>query len=323
LGSGSFGHGFQRHLIFTLLRVASSAAVSGAKTSATAAKKKGYAPELSLILFEEPEAFLHPPQQRVLNDSLVEWARGDDLQTIIATHSAHFISFQTEDLTNLIHVCRPDKATVAFQLDSAGVQKIFEDNSDIRNSLHENNREQWDVELEAAKHCFWLNPGRCGFLFADFVLIVEGISEQAICTYLMREGKIKPADSSFFILDVEGKWNIPRFIRLCSALGIRHSVLYDADRMGGRSYPVNSVIESCKTPLTRGADSLDPDLETFLGIARDPGVSNETFRREKASRLFLKIKKGAVAQANIEAFANKVNSLVGEFKQGAVAKSSI
>lgn len=53
-----YGQGLQRHLIFTLLMVA-----SGFAEAKPASIKKEFAPELTILLFEEPEVFLHPQQQ--------------------------------------------------------------------------------------------------------------------------------------------------------------------------------------------------------------------------------------------------------------------
>lgn len=56
-----FGQGMQRHLIYTLIRV--GAKYIGKKEE----KKKEFSPDLTIVLFEEPEAFLHPTQQEFLN----------------------------------------------------------------------------------------------------------------------------------------------------------------------------------------------------------------------------------------------------------------
>ncbi len=58
------GQGLQRHLIYTLLRL-QSFYIEQKKS-----KSKEFSPELTLILFEEPEAYLHPYQQECQNRSL-------------------------------------------------------------------------------------------------------------------------------------------------------------------------------------------------------------------------------------------------------------
>lgn len=66
----AYGHGLQRHLIFTLLMVA-----SGFAEAKPAAEKKEFAPDLTILLFEEPEVFLHPQQQAALDSSLRKLAQ--------------------------------------------------------------------------------------------------------------------------------------------------------------------------------------------------------------------------------------------------------
>jgi len=54
----SFGQGLQRHLIYTLLKLSTKYV-----ESSTNEAKKEFNPDYTFILFEEPEAFLHPSQQ--------------------------------------------------------------------------------------------------------------------------------------------------------------------------------------------------------------------------------------------------------------------
>ena len=66
---GSYGQGLQRYLIYTLIRLSSQ--FKEAKQDA----KKEFSPDFTLILFEEPEAFLHPSQQNILNSGLTQIGR--------------------------------------------------------------------------------------------------------------------------------------------------------------------------------------------------------------------------------------------------------
>jgi hypothetical protein len=81
----AFGHGLQRHLIFTRVRIAASYTAPKPPPD-----KKEFAPELELLLFEEPEAFLHPPHQDVLDTSLRQLAAQPGRQIIAASHSPRF-----------------------------------------------------------------------------------------------------------------------------------------------------------------------------------------------------------------------------------------
>src|SRR4030042_666003 len=102
MGPEAFGHWFQRHLIYTLIQV--SASYTAPKPEP---KKKEFSPELDLILFEEPEAFLHPPQQDILDTSLRRLASQEGRQVLAATHSPLFVSRNTDDIADLVRLCKP------------------------------------------------------------------------------------------------------------------------------------------------------------------------------------------------------------------------
>ena len=77
----SFGQGFQRHLIFTLIKLATKYAAP------RATRKNDFNPDFTLLLFEEPEAFLHPSQQEVLGLSLRTLAAKESEQILISAYS--------------------------------------------------------------------------------------------------------------------------------------------------------------------------------------------------------------------------------------------
>ena len=82
-----FGSGFQRHFIYSLIQL-------GAKyvPRKVSKKVKDFTPSLNLVLFEEPEAFLHPPQQDELARNLIKVSEAEDWQVTCSTHSAYFVS---------------------------------------------------------------------------------------------------------------------------------------------------------------------------------------------------------------------------------------
>jgi len=89
-----FGQGLQRHLIYILLKISSQ------YVEKRTYEKKEFAPELTFILFEEPEAFLHPGQQELLNASLRVLSSQEDQQIVIATHSPVFVSQNIEEIAS-------------------------------------------------------------------------------------------------------------------------------------------------------------------------------------------------------------------------------
>lgn len=69
---------------------------------------------MELLLFEEPEAFLHPPQQDILDSNLRQFAYGDpQRQVIVATHSPHFVSYNAADISELAKFSRSKSSHVS------------------------------------------------------------------------------------------------------------------------------------------------------------------------------------------------------------------
>jgi putative ATP-dependent endonuclease of OLD family len=195
-----FGQGLQRHLIYSLLKLSSQ------YTEKKTYEKKEFAPELTLMLFEEPEAFLHPGQQEYLNASLKSLSIEGHQQIIISTHSPIFVSRNIEDTTALIKLKRDNGMTQIFQVSEDTQKKIIEQNNELAqllisklndSSLDEPTKKRireiigdtdddTRMEEEAIRYLLWLDSERCGAFFADIVLICEGATEKTFIDYLIK-----------------------------------------------------------------------------------------------------------------------------------------
>lgn len=264
-----YGSGFQRHFIYSLIQL--GAQYVGKKATK---KTKDFVPSLTLILFEEPEAFLHPPQQEILARSLMAMAGKDNWQVICTTHSAHFVSRNAESIPAIVRVVRSAGNVEAFQISSTdwativnanqAIQAIAANYPKMAKKLHQD-----DVrpEMEAVKHFLWLNADRSGLFFANHALLVEGPTEVALINKLIDDAKIKGADCGLQVLDCLGKYNIHRFMNLLGHLGISHSVIHDDDNNKDEHADLNQLIQITKhATLTLAVQPIAQDLETFLGI---------------------------------------------------------
>jgi len=279
------GQGLQRQLIFTLLRLSSDYVESKEY------KKKEFSPELTLLLFEEPEAFLHPCQQEYLNKDLQKIASEETQQVVASTHSPIFVSRNIEDLTSLIKLKKESVITNTFQVSEETKKTILEQNSRlveflrsklddpsvgettkqaIRRKLSQSNDDIKRMEEESIRYVLWLDATRCSAFFADIVLVCEGATEKTFIEYLIQNKWNDLADRRACILDVMGKYNVHRYMNLFKELGIAHSVLLDKDEDAGIQSFVNEFIQSQKNPLTRRIHFFEKDIETFLGIPSPP-----------------------------------------------------
>ena len=88
-----------------------------------------FAVEHSTVLIDEPEAFLHPPQARLLGKMLVENAPADR-QLIIATHSGDFLRGlldATSDRVRIVRVKREGAVNPIAELNNEGIRALWSD----------------------------------------------------------------------------------------------------------------------------------------------------------------------------------------------------
>ena len=261
--SKCYGQGFQRHLIFTLIRLA--AKYTSEKPTPS---RKEFSPEMSVILFEEPEAFLHPAQIAVLDQSIRTLTKSPGTQVLISTHNPLFVSRSIQDLPSLTRLHRDGAKARPYRVSEEQLANIIFLNQDALKAWVASgillSEDDLTTEMETLKYSLWLDSRRCAGFFANRILLVEGQTEVALFDYLINSGQIKVPREGVFIFDSLGKFNIHRFMNLFASLGIPHSVLYDDDN--GKNAIVSSTIQNAKNGLTIGIDSFPKDIEDFLGI---------------------------------------------------------
>lgn len=301
LPAKNYGQGFQRHLIYTFMKLASKYNLQSTRTV-----RKDFKPNLTLILFEEPEAFLHPPQQDLLCQNLQLLAAQDGNQILISTHSSNFVSQNTDDLRALIHLRRRSGKTEVGQLSETKLKKIFHDNQQINRLLNvPAGDENWDLDMEAVKYFLWLNPQRCGLFFAQRVLLVEGPTEVVFINYLVSKRRVSAPNGGLFVMDCMGKHNIHRFMNLLGELGIRHSVMYDSDDPSKQeNQDIAGLISNSKNSDTCLVETVSPDLEQYLGIVK------ASRPHQKPQHLLYQYQQGAIDQANLNSFVALVGRLL-------------
>jgi predicted ATP-dependent endonuclease of OLD family len=279
----SFGQGLQRHLIYTLIKLSTK------YSEVIKAEKKDFSPDFTLILFEEPEAFLHPSQQENLNLGLLKLADDEDQQVLASTHSPIFVSRKTEDLASLIRLNRKNEDTAVFQATKEIIESLFDENttmfklfkdklsdtttseglkSKIRQKKLASDEDCIDIKLEeeSLKYFLWFDSERASAFFARHVVICEGASEKIFLDYLLHTCWQDLRKNNVYFLDAMGKFNIHRYMNLFKSLGIDHSVLTDTDDDTEINEIINTFIQSQKNAYTKEIVFLHKNLEEVLGI---------------------------------------------------------
>ena len=314
------GQGLQRHLIYTLLKLSSQ------YTENKTYEKKEFSPELTLILFEEPEAFLHPGQQEFLNISLEELSSEKGQQIIISTHSPIFVSKNITVISNLVKLKRENGITHVFQVSEDILKTIIEQNNElvqlfqsklkdpsisesikieIKRTLGDT-EDTIRMEEESIRYMLWLDSERCSAFFSDIVLICEGATEKVLIDYLIKNKWKNIRENRIYILDAMGKFNIHRYMNLFKELGIYHSVLADKDEDRNIQKFINQFIEDQINEFTRSIGFFDKDIETFLEI--EPPSNNRKYK--KPLNVMWHFFEGKISADKIDALKRKVERLL-------------
>jgi len=276
----NIGQGLQRHLIYTMIKLAAKYD-EGKKES----DKKEFYPDFTLILFEEPEAFLHPSQQELMNLGLKQIANEYNQQVFCTSHSSIFVSKNINKLTEIKRIDKKNGVSEFFQIDEPTLKSLYTDCTELSQFLQSKidagipatdeaelkkliNEKTEEVKLleESIKFSIWLDTERASMFFAKHVLICEGASEKAFIDYMMNTKWPVIKEKHIYCLDALGKYNIQRYIVLLTKFGLSHSVLMDFDEDSKQHKYINEFVKSKISKL----HGFEKDFEAFLGITPVP-----------------------------------------------------
>ncbi|MBN1057863.1 hypothetical protein FC764_08230 [Clostridium botulinum] len=186
------GNGVIRQALFSFL-----ATINTGNNS----NKKDY-----LILFEEPELYLHPEATFALREQLYSLVKDSPYQILCATHSPLMIDTSKQH-ASLVRLVKNDEAiTRTYQVNF----DLFE--GEEKDYLQMINR---------------FNPHICEAFYADEVVLVEGDTEAIIYRELI--SRYYSDERNIFILNTGSKANIVFYQKILTHFGIKHVIVHDVD----------------------------------------------------------------------------------------------
>lgn len=260
-----FGHGFQRSLIYELIRIAPSF------QDEKEVKKKEFNPDFTLLLFEEPEAFLHPAQQENMAYHLRRLGNESEQQVIISSHSPVFVSKSSDELCQICRIQKNEGVSRIYQLTQSGLDDLIKAGGDFLSVIkayvndpgigqERKNRAQQLIDNaprdeiasqhERFRFQLWLDSDRASMFFADKVILVEGATEKALFNYLLANDWHDLAKERVLVVDALGKYNFHRFLSLFKTYGIYHGVMFDNDDEKNEHAAINQLIRDRKNEFT-------------------------------------------------------------------------
>ncbi|MBI2907415.1 MAG: ATP-dependent endonuclease [Chloroflexi bacterium] len=294
----SKGDGLRRAIVFAILRAyvelkAVLAPIAmpvdeADQVTEPAQPKVEPAPASYLLLFEEPELFLHPKAQHILFDALRVFAK--EHHVLVTTHSPMF--FGPEATETFVKLRKVSDATIAPR-PFTQVQPV--DLSDMTA------KDQFQVI------CFENNNAA---FFADTVVLVEGDSDYLLMPHIARTlnpswdvGKVPVVFAR-----ITGKGNIRRYREFFKRFGVRVPVIVDLDLLvnGFEHISPDERIKTARVNLLAKVDQLivpnanDPSAKDAKE-AHDSGELRGLWRKVKESQA--KLKAGTCTQAEHDAAA--------------------
>lgn len=181
-----------------------------------------------LVLVDEPEAFLHPPQARLIGREIGKQAKGQRSQVILATHDKNVLQGVIESGTpvTILHLTRKENDTSADLLPPEKVAELWKDP-----------RLRYTNALDG--------------LFHSAVIIAESEQDanfyQAAIDYVRSPSdagdEAEMPEHNLMFLGSNGKTNMPRIVRSLHDLGVKTVSTPDLDILNNPTV-LRSLVEA-------------------------------------------------------------------------------
>jgi putative ATP-dependent endonuclease of OLD family len=273
LGFSGHGHGVRRQFVLSTLRGLAMQLDEVRKTP-KARKPENFKiqkieenkqrSKSKMLLFEEPELFLHPSAIRSVRNLLFTLANHSEFQIMAATHSAVLIDLSRPH-TTLVRVTPSDAGSSVTQ---------------VSNSLFS------EEDRERMKMLNYFDPFVCEAFFADKVILVEGDTEAVALRCIMarmREIEQSPMLNDIHVVNCGTKMNLPFFQNVLTHFSIPHFVFHDIDSRltstgaASPAWTMNeriwlSVEESRKKNVSAYRFVFDTEFESAHGYVHDAAL---------------------------------------------------
>jgi predicted ATP-dependent endonuclease of OLD family len=197
------GHGAVRSAIFSLLLMKDVA-----EEFERVDNRKDY-----IVLFEEPELFLHPKLMKQLRTLIYKVSETDTpYQVLCASHSPQMIDI-TKEKSSLVRMTKHNDGTRLYQIND----EFLKDSKEIKT------KEELKQEMNEVLR---FNPFICESFYADEVVLIEGSTEEIILRGYFNEVQM---DKDIFVVNCGTVNNIPFFQKIFSRFNIKYHVICDSD----------------------------------------------------------------------------------------------
>ena len=160
-----------------------------------------------IILYEEPEVYLHPKSINLLKKVLYELCTNSPFQIICASHSP-----------TLIDISKPHTTLVRLVREIEGITKLYQVGKDLFSATQELKDKVQMINR--------FDPNVCESFFADEVILVEGDTEAIVVREILER---KFPEKDIYVVNTGSKNNIPFFQQIFNHFNIRQHIIHDSD----------------------------------------------------------------------------------------------
>ncbi len=205
------GHGIQRSLMLAVL-------MAQAETG-TGDSHRGI-----LVAIEEPEAFQHPLKSRALSATFLKLA-DRDYQFVFSTHSPELVSpGSVSGLRIFVHEAAGDGSGYLTTVRAFSVSHLAEA---LQAALR---REGFTEASTVARLQANLDSRVLEGLFANLVVLVEGVEDEALLRGAARAANWDLDESGVSVIQCHGKTGIPLLVAFFREAGVSVFPVFDLDR---------------------------------------------------------------------------------------------
>ena len=198
------GHGAVRSAIFSLLLMKDVA-----EEFERVDNRKDY-----IVLFEEPELFLHPKLMKQLRTLIYKVSEADTpYQVLCASHSPQMIDI-TKEKSSLVRMIKNGDGTKLYQIND----EFLKDSKEIKSK---------DELKQEMNEVLRFNPFICESFYADEVVLIEGPTEEIILRGYFNEAQ---TDKDVYVVNCGTVNNIPFFQKIFSRFNIKYHIICDSDK---------------------------------------------------------------------------------------------
>ena len=202
------GHGLQRSLIFCLLEIIAKHDSLGVDGGDGNISNRSV-----VLLYEEPELFIHPHLMRKLKKVLESISNSHSWQVAITTHSPYLVNVANNPRSLVVLKKESTQPPVIVQLKSDPF--VGDDKARLRAALD-------------------YHPTVCEAFFAKRSILVEGDTEVAMFSEAERLVNVFNVENSLHsettIVSCGGKWTISAIAKIMTNLGLPYKVIHDRDQ---------------------------------------------------------------------------------------------